>query len=652
MKLKSLSICFLLIFLSLIPLTSPLFVSSNPSWLTGWDYRKSHVINYATGSGTNYQIKITVHYGSGTDGDDDVYLNSHCRTDFGDVRFTDNDETTLLEYFMISKTNSDNAVFWVKVKDSLSSQAVTIYIYYGKSDATTSSNIQKASWNLAGDDFNDNSRNTTLWDTILINGGLINETNQHLEYTCGASGRSAGYESVGNNIFTNVTIQLLVHHHIISENGIFLVLTKTTTDPGLEANWYRLILSNNDDKYYVQRKVSGSLTTVYSGAWSASENNLTIQISGTTIKFFEGSTQRASETWALSSQTCYLYIYGRSGAPAEVGTDWADLLWIRKYVATEPTHGAWGNEETPPASPTNDACDSTTTFPLNLYAWVNMTVSDPQLVADLKTVDIQVNTTGDAQTFTLRWTQATNVFSEVSDTSGICVLDDSISVRVNIDADTDKIAFYFKITGGTFGQCDVKATSIDDSDHTDINMYSNEFIFANFVWTLAESWTGALLVGVTQWNFVESWTGSIFVGVTNWRIVETWLSSINSYVIDWSFVESWIGSINPRELGWMLVEFWIGNFVKLPSERIFLFDLPTMLSAVIGGSVFASGLLLTLLAVLAVTLPCIVFTKSKNLSCVLAFIVMAFAVYLGWFNIWIAIIIGLLFILFYWKVLT
>ncbi|MFZ0965718.1 MAG: DUF2341 domain-containing protein [Candidatus Bathyarchaeia archaeon] len=37
---------------------------------------------------------------------------------------------------MESKVDSDNAVFWVEVADDLSSQDRTIYVYYGKSDAT------------------------------------------------------------------------------------------------------------------------------------------------------------------------------------------------------------------------------------------------------------------------------------------------------------------------------------------------------------------------------------------------------------------------------------------------------------------------------------------------------------------------------------
>jgi hypothetical protein len=76
-------------------------------WLTGWSYRKSHVINAAKDAGTNYQIKITVHYGSGTDTSGDVYLNGKCRTDFGDIRFTDDDGITLLDYWIENSMTKD-----------------------------------------------------------------------------------------------------------------------------------------------------------------------------------------------------------------------------------------------------------------------------------------------------------------------------------------------------------------------------------------------------------------------------------------------------------------------------------------------------------------------------------------------------------------
>jgi long-subunit fatty acid transport protein len=45
-------------------------------WLSGWKYRKSHVISSATGAGAGYQIPINVHYGFVYDSAGDVYLNN------------------------------------------------------------------------------------------------------------------------------------------------------------------------------------------------------------------------------------------------------------------------------------------------------------------------------------------------------------------------------------------------------------------------------------------------------------------------------------------------------------------------------------------------------------------------------------------------
>jgi len=87
----------------------------------------------------NYEISIyaTVII----DTDDTVYLNGQCRTDFGDVRFTDSDGTTPLDYWMEDYTSGDNATFWVELPSiPASPNTATIYVYYGKSDATTTSN--------------------------------------------------------------------------------------------------------------------------------------------------------------------------------------------------------------------------------------------------------------------------------------------------------------------------------------------------------------------------------------------------------------------------------------------------------------------------------------------------------------------------------
>jgi len=80
-----------------------------------------------------YEVEFVVDSGS------EVYIKD-VRDDFGDVRFTASDGTTLLDYFMERKTNRIEAVFWVELADDLTSDDVTFYIYYDKVDATTTSN--------------------------------------------------------------------------------------------------------------------------------------------------------------------------------------------------------------------------------------------------------------------------------------------------------------------------------------------------------------------------------------------------------------------------------------------------------------------------------------------------------------------------------
>lgn len=126
----------LLIFASMFILGPRPAAATGENWLTGWIYRKNHIINPAAGAGTNYQVNITAYYGAGADSNGGVYLTSHSRTDFGDVRFTASDGSTALDYWMETKTDSNNAVFWVEVAASLESVAQTIYVYYGKSAAT------------------------------------------------------------------------------------------------------------------------------------------------------------------------------------------------------------------------------------------------------------------------------------------------------------------------------------------------------------------------------------------------------------------------------------------------------------------------------------------------------------------------------------
>ena len=119
----------------------PIRVFADTVWLTGWGYRKSNEIaGSASGAQTDYQILFEVRYGAGADLGNTVYLNSKCKNDFGDVRFTLSDGDTELDYWIDKKVNGNYALFWVVVPNIPEDPVSTsIFIYYGNAIVSTTS---------------------------------------------------------------------------------------------------------------------------------------------------------------------------------------------------------------------------------------------------------------------------------------------------------------------------------------------------------------------------------------------------------------------------------------------------------------------------------------------------------------------------------
>ena len=103
------------------------------TWLSGWSYRKEITITGQSGAGTDFQVIIDIGDASGGD----VHLENHCTNFPQDIAVTDNDGTTPLD-FWIEDVAADPIAMWVEVADDLGSNR-TIYIYYGKSGASTDS---------------------------------------------------------------------------------------------------------------------------------------------------------------------------------------------------------------------------------------------------------------------------------------------------------------------------------------------------------------------------------------------------------------------------------------------------------------------------------------------------------------------------------
>jgi len=145
------------------------------AWLSGWTYRKSITLSRASGTVTNYQMKLLVGESSGAVGED-VDCGAKILTSFNDLRFTTSNGTTLLDYWIESlsgTTPNQLATVWIEF-DSIGTGATTFYMYYGNAGASAASNGVNTF--LFFDDFA-SSLDTSKWDdragSPSTSGGLL-----------------------------------------------------------------------------------------------------------------------------------------------------------------------------------------------------------------------------------------------------------------------------------------------------------------------------------------------------------------------------------------------------------------------------------------------------------------------------------------------
>ena len=304
--------------------------------MTGWGYRKSHVITASAGAGTNYQICIKVYKTTGTDGTENgmgkVYVGSNCRDDFGDIRFTDNDGDTLLDCWMETLSSGVYAIFWVEVKDDLSTDPVTIYIYYGKADASTTSN--GANTFLLFDHFDDNSIDSALWATS----GTPTE-----------SGTELSLHAVSELVYSKTNFQFKAARLKLKVNtwGTLIDIGFTTTLAG-ETFGERLVGFNTPTLQVISGVDVTHYTLTNKGAQGAGYRIYDIKWASNNAKFLidDGSETEhniAANIYQISTRFQF-FIY--ASATANFVVDW---VCIRNYVNPEPAHSTWGTEESPVA---------------------------------------------------------------------------------------------------------------------------------------------------------------------------------------------------------------------------------------------------------------------------------------------------------------
>jgi len=110
------------------------------AWFGDHAYRKLIPVNSRPpGSLINYQLKLILYSGVGTDSAGAIYLNGHTSNWPNDIRFTQSDGVTEINHWLLNHS-ATGASFYLEIPSVDSASATNYYIYYGSSNETTASN--------------------------------------------------------------------------------------------------------------------------------------------------------------------------------------------------------------------------------------------------------------------------------------------------------------------------------------------------------------------------------------------------------------------------------------------------------------------------------------------------------------------------------
>jgi hypothetical protein len=329
-------------------------IGAGGSWLSGWAFRKIHTVQGAQGAGTDYQLKINVHYLTGSDSGSDVYLAGGCQKNFSDVRFTAKDGSTLLSYWVETEADNRSAVFWVKVNDNLDASQ-SIYIYYGNSASKSLSNIY-TTFPFA-DDFSSNALNTSKWQTLGSGRAKLDGNCCTLETT----------SSAGNSMYILARAQFPDNYAIRFRSSVieqgdyrwshhgFGTIYNSSTSGGRIDEFPNYITMSQEEMSYawsLRTRAYGNTTRVDVSKFAPNSNVLyTYEIqrnAANSVIFRCNETTQGTVTTNIPTENMGAMFGVDNGGTKLYSVTVIDWVFMHKYVSPEPLQAGWGQQETAP----------------------------------------------------------------------------------------------------------------------------------------------------------------------------------------------------------------------------------------------------------------------------------------------------------------
>lgn len=314
------------------------FAISSDWYEEDWHYRKN-VIMYSGLGGLEapYTVKVVVPY------DTDM------QADFDDIRFTDNDNVTLLDYWL-ETANATSATFWVEVTDSQEwGTYFMIQMYYGNDEVSTTSNGEDTF--LFYEDWSGESIDPAKWD-IIDGDGSVSWDDTDAKHGSVIKVEGGPGEDVYQLVtdLTSVSPTSVIGRVNIGKTAA--ASQRTAWGMGSTAGNPMAFIFSNEGSHFLQvtdddgisdhQNIDNALLDTY--------QNYMITRDGTDAKLYvdyvlEETGSCEPDTNAVRSVMLYV-----RDTECDLYVDW---VAVRKFVANEPAFNAWGEEESnlPPPPP-------------------------------------------------------------------------------------------------------------------------------------------------------------------------------------------------------------------------------------------------------------------------------------------------------------
>ncbi len=332
-------------------------------WNSSWNYRKQHKINGSSaGNQTNYQMNITVINGSGTDSGATLYIDNKARSDFGDIRFINSTDYEL-DYWIEKNYTGENATFWVEIPFISNVTDNTIYIYYGKNDATTTSNGTNTF--IFFDDFLGVALDTNKWSSIgsvsvsdsictVTRSGGINSWIKSLDFvSTNDTATRSYYRPVTRRVWMQNAYDddnTMSIHHISTDDALEITSEEAGTN---EQDRPETTDHTNYRTYEIRR------------------------IGGTSHEFYKDSTLLGIHSTYIMEENANITFLTWNDNGNNIKIDW---VLVRKIIGSEPSHEDWGSEESSSYPSPIDMQDASQTWTWSNFTWTNNSVAEGTIV--------------------------------------------------------------------------------------------------------------------------------------------------------------------------------------------------------------------------------------------------------------------------------